>query len=184
MLIDITKFKEIAEATQAIATTIGIIIGGAWVLRNYVFQREYFPRIDFSVDVNFIGVHKGEWLIEVLGLLNNRGQVPHTIQSFRFELRCLSKGDALIDGDAAIRGQVVFPHVIKENSWIPAIEGVGMIIHPGVSLRYNYVYRIPEDTVFVLLHGILDYGKKSLQHRADRMLKVPDKVEASNLRVV
>ena len=107
LFMDITKFKEIAEATQAIVTTIGIIMGGAWVLRTYVFQKEYFPRIDFSVDINFIGVHNGEWLIEVLGLLNNKGQIPHAIQSFRFELRRLSKADGLMDGDAAIRGQVL-----------------------------------------------------------------------------
>lgn len=174
---DTSKIKDIAETIQSITTAIALITGGAWALRKYFFHREYFPRIDFSVDVNFIGLHKGQWVVEILGLLHNKGSVPHSIHSLRFELRSLSNGEDLIDGEANIRGQVLFSNVIKEASWIPEKADVDMVIHPGVSLRYNYVYRVPEEVAFVLLHGILDYEDRGLQHRADRMLKVPESKE-------
>jgi len=171
---DATYFKDIASILQSIVTTLAIIIAGIWALSKFVFHKEYFPRVDFSVNVNFVGIHNGEWLIEILGLLDNKGLVPHRVESLRFELRYLSETDPLTDGDETIRGQVLFPPATKDESWMPIAEGEKMVIQSGVSLRYNYVYRIPETAAFVLLHGILDYGKNRPQHRADRMLKVPN----------
>jgi len=171
---ELSEAKIIAETVQSAVTTLGIIMGGAWALRKYAFRKEDFPRIDFSVDVNFVGRHQGEWVIEILGLLQNKGLVPHPIQSLRFNLRMLSYADQLTDGGDAIGGQLLFPRRIKEAPWTPAATDSAMVIHPGVSLRYNYIYHIPESTALVLVHGILDYGKDGLQHRADRLLKVPD----------
>jgi hypothetical protein len=86
----------------------------------------------------------------------------------------LSKNDVLVDGEPDIRGQVFFPNIIKQESWIPAVDAEKMIIHPGVTLRYNYNYKIPANAAFVLLHGVLDYGNNRPQHKADCMLKVPE----------
>jgi len=41
-------------------------------------------------------------------------------------------------------------------------------------MRYNYIYKVPADASYVLIHGLLDYGKKKEQTRADRLVKVPD----------
>ncbi len=40
-------------------------------------------------------------------------------------------------------------------------------------MRYSYVQKIPDNCRFALLHGILDYGKKGTQTRADRLRRVP-----------
>jgi hypothetical protein len=40
-------------------------------------------------------------------------------------------------------------------------------------MRYSYLQVVSSGTSFILLHGILDYGKHGLQTRSDRVRKIP-----------
>jgi hypothetical protein len=166
-------YTDLASVVESWATAVGVVAGGIWVLFKFGIGRESFPRIRFDVDVNFIGLHGDNWIVEILGVMENKGLVPHGINDLTFNLRSLSRSDALTTGDDAIGGQVEFPNVVARGSWIPTQSGAPMEIHPGVTLRYNHVNRVPVSAGFVLVHGVLDYGKGGLQHRADRVVKVP-----------
>ncbi len=169
----LNEFKTLVDTLQAIITTLAIIIGGIWALRRYVFQREGFPRIEFFVDANFVGVHQDEWLVEFLGMLKNEGNVPHRIKRFDFSVRALLDSDRLEDGEQ-VRGQVLFPHVIKKGSWIPGDKDVPMVLMPSVSFRYSYQYHVPLSASFLLIQGRLYYeGHEHLEHRADKVVKIP-----------
>jgi hypothetical protein len=168
------EFSDIAQGIASIATFLGIIIGGGWALRRYVFRKEAYPRIEMLVDINFIGPHNGQWVIEVLALLHNKGEVPHKIRNLLFEIRFLSKQDEIEDGDDSIGGQLRFGKIVKEGSWTPADSSGPMVILPGISLRYSYVYHVPTAIAFVLLHGKMEYDRGGIEHlRADRVVKVP-----------
>ena len=179
----IEEFKNFAESLSALATFLGIVIGGAWALRKYVFRKEDFPRIEMTVNISFVGMHKNEWIVELLGLLKNKGAVPHAIQDLRFELRCLSAMDGIEDGDK-VGGQLFFGTVLKEGSWTPSDSNKPMLILPGVALRYSYVYHVPITARFLILHGKLEYARGGIDHlRADRVFRVPDdagQVDARN----
>jgi hypothetical protein len=162
------QWKTLAEIVQSALTSIGIIAAGLWALRRYVF----LPRIVFSVDVASVGTHGGETLIEVVGHLENKGLVPYRMRDLRFELRSLHSDDALVEGDQAINRQTVIPHVLRSASWLPANRDVYALLHPGASLRYSHTMHIGRDAEFLLVHGLLDYGR-GLQLRADRLLKMP-----------
>ncbi|MGD2089272.1 MAG: hypothetical protein PVH61_24055 [Candidatus Aminicenantes bacterium] len=168
------EFSDIAQGIASIATFLGIIIGGGWALRKYVFQKEDYPRIEFSVDINFVGTHKSQWIIEVLGLLQNKGEVPHKIRDLRFEIRYLSREDKIEAGDDSIGGQLRFRKPVKQGSWTPADSSGPMVILPGISLRYSYVYHVPTTIAFVMLHGKMKYARGGIEDlRADRVVKVP-----------
>lgn len=168
---DISDFKALAESLEATVTALAIIIGGIWALRRYVFEKEGFPRIEFIVDAEFIGVQQNEWVVEILGLLRNQGSVLHQINRFQFSVRALSDTDLLQDGKD-IRGQLVFPHKIIKSSWTPNDTKAPMVIMPGVNLRYGYQYHVPVSTTFLLIQGALDYTEHGgLEHRADRSRK-------------
>ena len=167
------EFSDIAQGIASIATFLGIIIGGGWALRRYVFQKEAYPRIEFSVDINFVGTHNGQWVIELLGLLHNKGEVPHKIRNLLFEIRFLSKQDKIENGDD-IGGQLRFGVAVKQGSWTPTDSSCPMVILPGISLRYSYVYHVPTTIAFVLLHGKMKYARGGIEDlRADRVVKVP-----------
>ncbi|MCB9450933.1 MAG: hypothetical protein H6672_05805 [Anaerolineaceae bacterium] len=168
------QFETITQIVQALVTSLAIVVGGLWALRKYVFQREGSPRIDFSVDVNFVGVHKDCWVIEILGMLKNHGGVPHKITDLSFNLRYFDTTDSLVEGPDDINQQLLIPNISKRGVWTPARSKEPMIILPGVTLRYSYLHWIPPTAKFLLLHGLLKYHESGLEHRADAVLKVPD----------
>jgi hypothetical protein len=171
------QFKTLAEGIGALMTALAVLGAGIWALRRYVFEKESFPRIEFFVDADFVGIHQKEWVVEILGLLKNVGSVPHRIHRLDFSVRALSEADALQDGNE-IRGQLLFPHVVKKGSWTPADTAMPMVIIPGVNLRYSYQYHVPVSTAFLLIEGRLYYQEHSrLEHRADKVVRVPRKGE-------
>ena len=161
--------KDIAETIQAVLTSIAIVVAAYWAIRRFI----YAPRIEMSVDVCFVGQHGDDWVVELLCLLENKGQVPYAIRSLSFNLRTLLESDTPAEGGDAIRHQLEFPHRVKEGSWIPVVSQNPAVIHPGIKMRYSYVQCIPADARLALLHGVLDYGKQRAQTRADRLRRVP-----------
>ena len=164
---------ETLKLIESIITIIGITVGGGWAFWKFVVHREAHPRIEFSVDIHFIGKQQDEWIVEVLGLLENKGTVPHKMTHLKFDLKYLKASDTL-EENADYGGQIDVKHLLKEGSWLPFVQDVYARLYPGISMRYNYIYRIPADASYVLIHGLLDYGRKGEQTRADRLVKVPD----------
>lgn len=157
---------------ESIITILGITVGGSWAFWKFVVHKEAHPRIEFSVDVNFVGKQGDEWMIEVLGELENKGTVPHKMTDLKFNLKYL-KADDHAEENANYGGQIDIKHELKDGSWLPSIEGIYSRLYPGITMRYNFIYKVPADASFVLIHGLLLYGKSDEQTRADRLVKVP-----------
>jgi hypothetical protein len=80
-------------------------------------RREHFPRVEFTVDVEFVGRQVDEWLVSLSALLVNKGLVRYTVEQFTFDLRCALADEALQEGGEAIDHQTSIPHLVKEGSW-------------------------------------------------------------------
>ncbi|MER5228261.1 hypothetical protein, partial [Streptomyces flaveus] len=107
-------------------TAIGGVLGHMLALRQQSLmwrredrrrlqQREHAERIDFGVEVRFVGVHGEDWLVELAAMLDNKGQVQHATNHLTFELRWVYPDDPLVAGSADIGGQVF----IWIPPWIP-----------------------------------------------------------------
>jgi len=112
-------------------------------------------------------------MVEVLGLLENKGTVPHKMTNLQFDLKYL-RGDDKPAENANYGGQIDIKHILKEGSWLPSVQEVYARLYPGITMRYNYIYKVPADATYLLIHGLLDYGKSNEQTRADRLVKVPE----------
>jgi len=163
--------KDQIQLVESIFKILGIAVAGCWVFWKYVLFKESSPRIEFSVDVNFVGVQDDFWLIEFVGDLENKGQVPYTITNLDFETNYLTKYD-IVEESNEFQGQVNIRNTLKCGSWLPSEPLKPAIIHPGIKMKYNYTYKVPIISTFVLIHGKLDYGN-GLQTRADKLLKTP-----------
>lgn len=70
------EFKNFAVALQSFATIASFIIGGIWVYTRYIRQRENYPNIELSADVNFVGEQASWWIIvELIGTIENKGKL-------------------------------------------------------------------------------------------------------------
>jgi hypothetical protein len=159
------------EISQAIATIVVATAVGIWTIFSVWKRGEFSPRIEFKVDVNFVGIHDDQWLVELVALVDNKGMVRHEIKSFTFTVQAMMRDDKVQQGDCSINCQTLIPHKIGGGSWLPK-DWCSTFIEPGINTRYSHVASVPVDTEFVLIHGKFDYENYG-SHTADKLLAVP-----------
>lgn len=167
----------VPPSIQVLQAAITVVVGAGaavWAIVKTVRRREHAPRLQFAVDIQFVGVQDGQWLVELLALVDNNGLVRHTIREFTFDLRILYARDHIKEGDQAVNGQTLIPNKIKTGAWVPS-AWEGTFIEPGVQTRYSFVSAIPVNATFALLHGRFDYGQNSF-HTADKLVAVPARI--------
>ena len=166
-----SNFLNFFEGLKTIATALGILIGGGWAIWKFILVKETFPKLDFKVDVNFVGKQKEEWLIEILGFIENKGMVPYEISNLIFDVKYLLNTDTLQE-NPKYDEQIDIKNILNSKSWISSISDSKPKIYPNISMRFNYIYKVPPETSFVLVHGLLVYSNGH-EMRADKLIKVP-----------
>lgn len=161
------------------AATLGIATAGAaWGAVKIRRRREHFPRVEFTVDVEFVALHQRQWIVSLDAFVSNKGFVRYPMSGFEFEVRYAQRCDPLTDGGPEIGYQTRIPRPLKSGSWLP--DGGGQaFVDPGLSTRYSYVSAIPEEAELLLLHGSLtfDHGRRSYVHTAEKLLRPPPAAE-------
>ena len=76
----LTLAKDLASIFQSVATPLALIIGGAWAYRRYFSEEGNYPHIETAADVVFVGQQGGFWIVELVGILENKGKVRHKIE--------------------------------------------------------------------------------------------------------
>lgn len=169
------QFIELLKGIESILTIIGLLIGGGWAIWKFILVKETSPKLEFKVDVNFVGKHKEEWLIEILGLLENKGVVPYKISYLTFDTKYLLNDDELNE-NAKYNDQIDIKNELKTNTWLASVKDIKPTIYPDTSMRFNYIYKVPVGASFILIHGLLVFSK-GLEVRADKLVRVPDELQ-------
>ena len=171
------ELQTIAETTESVATVIALAVGAVWAYGRFRREREGYAKIDLTVDIDFLGIQEGKWLVHLVARVSNAGKVRHWIRDFSFRLRALPSGVAPTDGGEKICHQVVFPEVLKRGTWLPP-TWLGTFVDPGVQNVYRHVAAVPVGISFVLLDGMFRYAdEKSESHHSTRAFRVPATVE-------
>src|SRR5688500_2881478 len=134
-------WSEAFEWIGKVATGIAALAGGYWAVVKWLRQDELFPRVDFEVSANFVGLQGEHVVTELVAVLDNKGQVPLKIRNFTFILRGLSRSASVEKGSSEIRGQLLFPVVLGEGEFVPKSWEYSFV-YPGVRTEYNYVTAI------------------------------------------
>src|SRR4029079_9446431 len=92
----IEEFEKLASAIASIVTAISIVIAGWWAYNRFIRQQENYPNLQFVADINLIGIQDGEWLIELVAMVENKGKVQHKMSDFTFVLDAIYRTDKLI----------------------------------------------------------------------------------------
>jgi hypothetical protein len=163
---------------QAVDTTVtlALALGAAtWAAVKVRRRREHFPRIEFTVEVDFAVPREQHWLVSLDAFIVNKGFVRYSISDFAFEIRYARATETLSEGGREIGFQTQIPHVLKSGNWLTDTGGRGFV-DPGLSTRYSYVATVPADAEFLLIHGLLTFGEggRRYAHTAERLIRVPD----------
>lgn len=169
---DYQALSNIASAIQSFATAASLLVGGLWVYRRYIREAEDFPHIESDADIVFIGRQDGYWIVELVGILENKGKVRHRINSFEFDVHALYSGDPAEPRDK-LGGQVEFPRAVLNGSFLPS-GAKSFVIDPGIRAKYSFLGRIPERATMIVLHCWFKYlDQPGFQHTAEKSLQVP-----------
>lgn len=174
------------EEVESILKSIAIVVGGTWVLWKFTIAREDHARIQFDIDLRVLGRQDGQILIEVIGILENKGLVRHKIWDLTLSILILKDSDKVTSGDE-INNQVLFSKYNsspKEDSkektnWFPKVWGY-TFVDPAVKQAYTYLSAVPEDTTFISIHGKFHYKDKD-EHTMQKTFSIKQ-LENAHLR--
>jgi hypothetical protein len=166
------NWSEVFETIGKATTGAAALVGGYWALIRWRSQDELFPRVDFEVSANFLGMQGDFVVTELVAVLENKGQVPLRIRNFTFKLRGLNRSATVETGSAEIRGQLLFPLVLEEGEFVPKSWEYSFV-YPGVRTEYNFVTAIPRSIAFVRMQGDFEYmDRKDASHHAAKILAI------------
>lgn len=172
MPLSIEEWKNVAAATQSVATIASFGIGGVWVYSKYIRQQERYPNIEFTADVQLIGVQADYWIAELIAIVDNRGKAQHRMKNFFFDLSAVQRG-AVPQPSDRWGGQVDFPIPLASGSFLPAQLDF-FFVDPGVKAKYSYIARIPLSAGAVILHCRFKYADaRKYGHTAERTVAIP-----------
>ena len=149
------SFKDLAAAIQSVVTSIAVIVGGIWAFRRFILQREHKAHLQIDIDARFVGLHRDEWITEVLAIVENKSTVRHTIQRLDYEVRALSAKDVLTGKPTDVQ----FPQELAKGNWFPK-NWTFFFVEPGVRSDYVCLLRIPSHVAFILLDAWMSYDEK------------------------
>jgi hypothetical protein len=165
------ELKDIGAFAQSVGTILSFCVVGYWAYRRYVYQEERYPHIEFSVDINFVGLQNDYWIVELIAYIENKGKVQHTMHSFEFDLSSLYSEDP-VEITEKYGGQVDFPRSIQTGTFLTYSKY--FFIDPNVKAKYSYVTRVPKQASFLIFHSWFAYSdKRNVGHSAEKTVKVP-----------
>lgn len=161
------------ETWGKLSSVIVALIGGWWAIEKWRKRDEHFPRINFEVTANFLGIQDGQMVVEVVAILENKGVVPLKIKDFTFKMRGISSEDPLKKGNESVREQLLFTRELAKGPFIPE-KWIYSFVYPQVKTNYNYVTSIPMNISFIRVQADFAYILKGETHHAATICKVPD----------
>jgi hypothetical protein len=168
---DLFQFVSFDTLGKLLSTVLAIA-GAWWAYEKWKKRDEHFPRINFEVSVNFLGVKDHQVVCELIAILENKGVVPLKIKDFSFRLLGLGEHDPILIGGEEIRKQIRFPRRLSEGVFVPESWEYSFV-YPGIKTEYNFITSIPEDTSYVRIQGDFEYLEVEGSHHAAKALKVP-----------
>jgi hypothetical protein len=172
-----------------------LALGGLWVAYNFVFKRERYPKLEFSLDVRLVDKTEDILILEFIAYLDNKSvaRLEIDLKTFILKIRYLTESDL----DKLTNGTILpfadnygnkssinffclnFPHSIKsefdgtkEIFWLPR-EWDYIFIEGGIKQKVSLPLSLPKEAKYILIKSEFRYKeKKSGLHSAQSIFNV------------
>jgi hypothetical protein len=161
----------------AVIAIVSVFVGGLWAYFTFIFTRGILPPVEFSVNYQKIGVHKGYYLLQVIFAIKNLGVTPLVISNINARINYLNENDEVnIFRSNNLYGRVNICNSLGKwlltgdtsnansriCSSIPILKSATFVQY-GLKQEYTLITAIPESAVFLLVHGSFQYGAEGFQ---------------------
>ncbi|MFB2121234.1 hypothetical protein [Parapedobacter sp. 2B3] len=163
--------KTWTEIIYNIISALSFIAVGFWVIYRFVLQKERFPNLNFSAGINVIGKQNDFYIVELIAIVENRGKSQHKMEELKLDLDAVFVNDG-VETSEEWGGQINFPNHLLTASYLPAGRG-HFFVDPGTEAKYSYIFKVPIETNFLMLHSRFNYiGRKRSEHAAEKTIKI------------
>lgn len=175
-MIESKDLIEVLKVVPAYLQAFSVIVAGGWAYRKFIYQRQQEPATDIDVDVRFVGIQAGQWIIEVTSTLENKSLVRNTYRDFYVGVRYLLPDDPIEDGAGKINYQLHCPNSINDRiSKDLRRFGNAEYINPKQAFRHRYITFVPAEATFVWVHCKFTFNikRRELITDAQKIFLVP-----------
>ena len=152
-----------------------LVIGGLWAYMRFIRERKQYPKVMLTARLDQVAWHDGRRIVRVCVDVRNDGAVRLTIPKMRYTLRTLRQGDPVVDGDAEILGQPVFPNLeVHRRLFFPPTQEYAFV-DAGTTATFTSVAHLPANARVALVQITLKYRDPDSDfHGAVALLELPD----------
>lgn len=157
-------------------TILAGMCAGLWAYLVFVVGRGMLPSAQFDIVINQIGKKPGQTILEVIYLIENKGQYPLIVSDLKTKIRYVEDTPLRYEKNPEKRNfsRLIFPNSLGKfiktgnpratdvsDSSIPVLPGK-TFVQPGVLQNYHLTIALPEEAEFMLVTGMFSYNIKEL----------------------
>jgi hypothetical protein len=139
---DLFEWEEVSNILQKIAATFAFVVGGGWVLMNYIRNRTHVPRLQIEVKAEIIELDRQRYLLATISV-KNLGLSVITLPE-PIETGAGPRGSALLVSPVVDDGEVAD---IVDTRW-GEVRAFDVLTHhtsiePGLSIDEQRLVHLP-----------------------------------------
>lgn len=147
-----------------------VVLGTAiWAVYRFRRERTHTPRIDFTIECNFFGPVKDEYIAEFILSLINKGSVIHEPPGITLTIRGLN-GDSELSFWEKHGQRVNFPYKLLDKERVE-LMGERVFEEPGTKLDMPYATKIHQSYKYILARANIQYTT-SRRHGVEKIFEV------------
>jgi hypothetical protein len=150
---------------SSLFTILALTLAGIWSLYRFGLSREQYPKLQFDLNINKLGISRDKQIVELVAVISNKGIARQYIKGFRFNILTFDDETPFDMSDPKIEKRLKFNKLNKgtedskgELSWIDSHYPV--FVDGGISREFRYVTAVDKDVRFVMIYSKFDHEEK------------------------
>ena len=146
------------EKLTSLIPVLAIILAGGWALYRFIIAREQYPKLQFNLDLNQLGMSRDKHIVEFIATITNKGIARQYIRNFTFNVLTFNDSLPFDLSDTSVEKRLRFHTFDKGLSWISSQHPA--FVDGGISQQFTYVTALDANVRFVMIYSKFDHDHK------------------------
>ena len=159
--------KHLLKYVLPIIQTVVVVAGAIWAYFRFFREGTHNPRVQFSVDCEFLGPQNGRYVAAFTITAKNCGHIEQHFREIRIRVRGIEAGADLSTWETR-PPLLEFPMEEFETYNIVPRRSQYFFVRPSVEQQFSFVTSVPENWKFILARATFKYERTSEIHTAEK----------------
>ena len=143
---------------SSLITIFALILAGAWTVFRFGIAREQYPKLQFDLSLNQLGISRDKHIVELVAVITNKGIARQYIHQFRFNILTFDDTMPFDTMDPKIEKRLKFNDLEKGLRWASSEHPA--FVDGGMSQQFTYVTALDKEVRFVMIYSKFDHESK------------------------